>query len=246
MRKLRVTTALVAFAGLSGAGFTAPAYAQDSFNWTGPYIGANAGYGWGDTDWSDIVVPSNAGQNLSGTFSSSNFSGIVGGLQAGYNIQFGQFVAGVETAFDFGDLKGSDGCFGRLGDFSADCKTDVRWMWDLTARLGVVPMDRALLYVKGGASIAGLKFSPDNETGFAATGGYGSTTDSRWGYVLGIGAAYALNSNLTVGVEYNYRDYGTSSTDFNPTGLKNQYNPPFKADTKVKVNTVVATVNYKF
>ncbi len=57
---------------------TAPAY-----NWTGFYVGANGGGGWGHSWWQDVST----GVNLSG--------GQVGGT-AGYNWQAGRVVLGVE------------------------------------------------------------------------------------------------------------------------------------------------------
>ncbi|MBS9478605.1 outer membrane protein [Ancylobacter radicis] len=59
------------------AAYAAPA---PVFTWTGFYIGANAGYGWGEADWSDDT------------------NGFLGGIQAGYNWQLGNgFVLGLET-----------------------------------------------------------------------------------------------------------------------------------------------------
>jgi outer membrane immunogenic protein len=60
----------------------APAAAAAPMSWTGFYIGANAGYGWG----------------TAGSYSPGGF---LGGLQAGYNWQFtgSAFVAGLETDF---------------------------------------------------------------------------------------------------------------------------------------------------
>ncbi|HEX7882466.1 MAG TPA: porin family protein, partial [Afipia sp.] len=52
-------------------------------SWIGPYIGGNLGYGWGDV--------SNSGAKP---------SGVLGGIQAGYNWQNGAWVAGIE-----GDLQ---------------------------------------------------------------------------------------------------------------------------------------------
>jgi outer membrane immunogenic protein len=49
-------------------------------NWAGPYLGGNVGYEWGRI--------SNNGTKP---------SGFAGGMQAGYNWQTGQFVAGAET-----------------------------------------------------------------------------------------------------------------------------------------------------
>lgn len=75
----------------SGYGYGYAA-AQPPMSWTGFYIGANAGWGWGS----------------SGSYSPSGF---VGGLQAGYNWQFAgsPFVVGIETDFNWTGL--SDGAF---------------------------------------------------------------------------------------------------------------------------------------
>src|ERR1700722_9765177 len=60
------------------------------FTWTGFYLGGQIGYGW-------------ANNNLSGwgpvfAFSGINYvpNGVVGGAHVGYNLQFNQFVLGVE------------------------------------------------------------------------------------------------------------------------------------------------------
>src|ERR1700694_5874117 len=56
-------------------------YIQPVFDWTGFYIGAHAGYGRGT---SSAVL---ADPFLATTATSSSFSGIIGGVQAGYNFQ---------------------------------------------------------------------------------------------------------------------------------------------------------------
>lgn len=69
-------------------------------NWTGFYVGANAGWGWG-----------------SGTFTNPN--GALGGFQAGYNYQFANpIVVGVEADFDFSGMS--------AGGFSVDYIGTVR------------------------------------------------------------------------------------------------------------------------
>ncbi|WP_428030721.1 outer membrane protein [Ancylobacter sp.] len=69
----------------------AAAYAPvQAFTWTGFYIGANAGYGWGTADYSPDV------------------DGFLGGLQAGYNWQgAGPLVLGVETDIQYADVSSS-------------------------------------------------------------------------------------------------------------------------------------------
>lgn len=244
MFRFRVVTALIAVAGMSGAMVATSAHAQSSFDWSGPYIGVNVGYGFGDTSWSNIVVPSDSGQNFAGEFSSSDFSGIVGGVQAGYNFQFGMAVAGIEAGVDLGDLSSSELCFGSYEDYSADCTTEVNWMVDLAARLGVAPINRALVYVKGGGSFADVDFAPKNLS--LAGSGYRTSNDTRLGFLLGIGAEYAVSDNISLGAEYTYRYFGKESTDFRPSGTLTGINVPFSADTKLTVSTIMARLNYKF
>src|SRR5262245_47689419 len=64
----------------------APPPVAYGYRWAGPYVGANFGYQWGTL--------SNSGARP---------SGIAGGLQGGYNWQFGQFVIGGEADFQLTD-----------------------------------------------------------------------------------------------------------------------------------------------
>jgi len=61
------------------------------FTWTGFYIGANAGYGFGEADFSGDI------------------DGFIGGLQAGYNWQGAgsPLVLGVETDIQYADVSSS-------------------------------------------------------------------------------------------------------------------------------------------
>src|SRR5262249_5913206 len=75
----------------------APApYVLPYYNWTGFYVGANGGGGWGSSTWSG--------------FSSFNTSGGLIGGTVGYNRQFGQFVAGVGGDLDWGNIPGGGVC----------------------------------------------------------------------------------------------------------------------------------------
>ncbi|MEP6707536.1 MAG: hypothetical protein ABJC05_08455 [Pyrinomonadaceae bacterium] len=69
-----------------------------SYNWTGGYVGAHAGWGWGRADTTFTPLP-NATQfiDMKPTTLSPNPSGFLGGAQAGYNWQTGRFVIGAEA-----------------------------------------------------------------------------------------------------------------------------------------------------
>jgi outer membrane immunogenic protein len=139
-------------------------------SWTGFYVGANGGYGWGkskvsyspnDLASADLfgLIPG-FGPGAGSAFLPTNFatSGGVGGLQLGYNWQFARaWVGGVETDFDWSSVKGSGSSTASAGSLipvvnSANQKTD--WFGTVRARLGYLPMDNLLLFVTGGYAYA--------------------------------------------------------------------------------------------
>ena len=69
----------------------APALAT-VYNWTGFYLGAHTGYGGGSFGPGTNAVPDQ------GVFFPSSLTGLIGGYQAGYNIQLrNNLVLGVEA-----------------------------------------------------------------------------------------------------------------------------------------------------
>jgi len=100
-----------------------------NFNWTGAYVGANAGYQWGDITNSRVSP-----------------SGLEGGLQGGYNWQSGQFVYGAETDLQ---ITGADDTF-ALYKFSNP------WFGTLRGRAGFA-YNNMLFYGTLGLAYGGLK-----------------------------------------------------------------------------------------
>ena len=84
----------------------APPAVAAVYDWTGFYVGGNVGYGWGgNTDPSlSLVNPGNAGNittflttgfpglSSGNQFPNLNPDGVFGGLQIGYDRQFGTWV----------------------------------------------------------------------------------------------------------------------------------------------------------
>ncbi len=97
--------------------YKAPVAVPIVYNWTGWYVGANVGYGWGDPN-TDLVA---SGNNISfpGPAAISNslgfagshsqrMSGIIGGAQLGYNYRIGpMWVMGFETDFQGSSERGN-------------------------------------------------------------------------------------------------------------------------------------------
>lgn len=81
----------------SGAVAPAPVYAAPIFTWSGFYVGAQAGYGWGKDKYG-VSLPSVQNFKLSP-------DGVLGGVHAGYNWQSGAFVYGLEGDIEYANKR---------------------------------------------------------------------------------------------------------------------------------------------
>ena len=124
--------------------------------------------------------------------SPANPSGITGGVQAGYNVQYGQFVFGGET-----DLQVTD-----ADDRFAPWKFSNPWFGTLRARAGVA-MNSVMLYGTIGLAYGSLKIQN------ALTSVSESHTSAGW--AGGAGIEVALMGNWTARTEYLYVDLGSSA-----------------------------------
>jgi outer membrane immunogenic protein len=155
------------------------------FTWTGFYIGANGGGGWGSLRHDDGVF--------------GNPSGGLGGVTAGYNYQMNQFVIGLEGDFDWGDISSRRG-IDAAGSFG---KLNLNEFATARARAGIA-MDRALLYVTGGYAGGEL----DSRLLDATTGSFTSDNSWRNGYAVGAGIEYAFTQNISAKAEYLFSQLG--------------------------------------
>ena len=137
-------------------------------SWTGFYIGANGGAGTGTTQSNVNVggatvttlgtITTLGVTGLTLPLSSYSLTGFLGGVQAGYNWQTGPFVLGIEGDFDGATFQGSTSCI-----ILYTCSAKHDWVGDITAQLGVVAFDKALIYVKGGAAWADFEPQPQRQ-----------------------------------------------------------------------------------
>jgi outer membrane immunogenic protein len=157
----------------------APVYA--AYNWTGAYVGINAGGGWGRSNFTGI--PATGGFDVSGA--------LVGGT-AGYNWQMGHGVLGVETDLDWTNIRGNAPCG------VATCETRNTWLGTTRGRIGYA-FDRFMPYLTGGLAYGNIK---------AATTGFTGASDTKVGWTVGTGVEFALIGPWTAKVEYLYADLG--------------------------------------
>src|SRR5262249_5221614 len=157
-----------------------PAYAPPpAYSWNDWYSGANVGYGWGDARYDAALnasalgffVPEiGAGQATAGTAisGSQKIDGVIGGVQTGYNYQFGAWVWGLETDFQGSGQNGSS-TFARtfnnpiIGPIPVSATTDhkLQWFGTTRGRLGFLWSPNVLLYGTAGVAYGQVK---DSET----------------------------------------------------------------------------------
>jgi outer membrane immunogenic protein len=180
------------------------------FNWSGFYVGLNAGYGWGRDPFTTLVTvtPSGAPVNLSGV----NSNGFIGGFQAGANLQAGSVVGGLEIDLSGSDIKGTSSitAFDNRGLPITQMQTD---KFDLLSsgrgRLGYLVWPNTLLYGTGG--LAWTRLTQTTTTLNSDGTLIESTPNWRFGWVAGAGGEMRLwNTNWLARVEYLHYDFGNS------------------------------------
>lgn len=246
---MKKIVALLAMTVLSGQAFAADAIVSapepapveySAFSWTGGYIGAHAGYGWGKS--LDVNNPKANEQKPKGGF---------GGLQAGYNWQFdNNVVLGAEADVSFGSVKKNWGGANINDPYYGSDKLSTNGT--VRARLGYAA-DRFLPYITGGLAWGQTKYSLGcdaarvGETiGTCYTGGKNFETSNKktvTGWTAGAGLEYAVTDNWTVKGEYLYKDFGKNKVLLlDPNAAADINNRNFKT----KINEVRIGVNYKF
>jgi len=137
------------------------------WNWTGVYIGINAGYGFGKSQTDALLNDAGIGYPLFATSSSSRLDGLIAGVQAGYNWQAGGWLFGLEA-----DIQATNQHAGPTyvcpGAFCNSSITDVDtpvtvthdykldWFATLRGRVGAAIMPDAVIYATGGLAFAGI------------------------------------------------------------------------------------------
>jgi len=165
------------------------------YNWTGFYVGGNLGVAWDTSTLTDDFFGVN--------FSTSR-SGFVGGAQIGYNWQISpQFVVGVEWMFDGTSISSDTETFIGLGGTPLAANERIDWVTTLAARFGW-SANNWLFYGKaGGGWVHESETLTNLATPFAI-----STSDTRSGWLLGVGIEYGFAPRWTARVEWDHIGLG--------------------------------------
>jgi outer membrane immunogenic protein len=162
-------------------------------DWSGFYIGAAGGYGWGSTsfDWADAPYDN-----------ASPKGGLFGGY-AGYNWQFGSWVTGLEV----------DGSWANLTTTSTDFTQKTDTLGSVRGRFGYTVLPSLLAYgtVGAGWGHTTLDLTPAGASFFT---GPGSSSITQFGWVAGAGLEYKFYGNWIARAEYLHYDFGSQNFGF--------------------------------
>jgi outer membrane immunogenic protein len=226
----------------------------------------NTDIGYGTTDPSTAILFGLLGVDLPANGDRIGSSGVLGGVQIGYNYQFAPtWVAGVEADFQFASINGSGSMPYFGGALVSSANQSIRNFGTVRARLGYLATDRLLVYATGGFAYAQLKNNvamdiaptgfihipgPGPSTtcglGFPTTCFTGSSNSLTPGWTLGGGLEYALGQNWSLKGEYLYARFEQTTTAFavtpDPGAQPNTYTAKFATDLHV----ARVGLNYRF
>jgi outer membrane immunogenic protein len=179
----------------------APAYTPP-YSWTGCYGGINFGSVFEKDVWSGTAVSSSYGT-----------TDLLLGGQIGCNYQVGTWVFGIQGDYDWTNATGSGPDLSNPAGLTD--QTHVNSYGSVTGRLGYA-MDRWLPYFKGGGA-----WTHDAYSAIVTIPNipFSSASGTRSGWTIGGGLEYAIVSNLSIFIEYDYADFGTRTLTFNSAAL---------------------------
>jgi opacity protein-like surface antigen len=205
------------------------------FDWTGYYVGGHLGVAHGEAESTETIFPNSPELTQSATFSNSANS-VTGGVQAGWQRQFGKLVAGVEVGFNLIQFDNTEisPLLLTLGQPDVSRRVQVGDIFTFTGRLGYAD-GRLLAYAKGGLANGEV----DVDFRQFSTGDVTSSSGRDTGWTAGLGIDYALTPNLFLGIEYNFIHF--RSDILPPPRPETQFN-----DLDVDIQNVVVRLNYRF
>ena len=159
--------------------------------WSGPYIGAFAGYVDANRAWD--VGPADPEISPEGL--------TVGGF-AGYTHEVDGLVLGAELDISGADFSDSGGC--DAATFT--CSLDVQVLSSLRARAGIA-VGQIQFYGAAGLALGFIQAESD-------VNGGSSDSKALAGWTVGGGAEWMAEGGLRLGVEYRHSDYGDADVNF--------------------------------
>jgi outer membrane immunogenic protein len=219
----------------------------DANSWTGYYFGINGGYGWSQSTPNDTYCITMAGMLNGGTCDLPNNGfvrpgGSLFGGQAGYNLQSGSIVSGLEADIQWSSIKDANSIAETTPGRFDTGSSDLDWFGSLRGRLGILASPRSLLYATAGLIYGGEKVSFNLiEAPLVSYPSNSSVT--RGGWTGGGGFEYAFTGHFSGKIEGLYYDLGSSNIISSPNPLNGRTEG---AIYKFTGGIVRAGLNYNF
>jgi outer membrane immunogenic protein len=222
------------------------------YNWTGFYIGGHFGGGVGDDDPVTMQRFTGGGNTphplQSGTFTDYNFA--FGGAQAGYNQQFGSWVAGIEADISAGSKRNANLFLteGPIG-YTVNQNVGPEWFGTVRGRLGYLFNPQTLGYVTGGLAYGQTRPLNQVVTGPGAVGIFAfnnGPNSAHTGWVVGAGLEYMIAPKWSIKGEYQYIDLGNEIGGTNTIIFNAGQRGVFTSSGNFRVHTGQFGVNYHF
>ena len=239
------------------------------WNWTGFYLGANAGLAVATTNFADPFGASVFGDTV-------RSPGFMAGGQIGFNWQAPgwRWVLGIEADADAISSDGTTTCFAASAQtINATCRARPQSVATLTGRIGyamspadelqniapigLLPIRSAtLIYGKAGVARANsqIDMAINNDlAGFAGPDIMSNSTNTTfWGWTVGLGIEQALSAAWSLKVEYDYIGFpsrnianlGSATVDANGVTLSST--PAGSSGVSQNVQLVKLGLNYKW
>ncbi len=207
-------------------------------NFDGFYVGGNVGWAAEDRVWTDRDgwIGDLGGDEVGSLFRTN--SGVVGGVQAGYNWQCGCSLLGIEADWSWGSLKRSRD-FDVAAPAPLTLEDRTQWFGTIRGRAGIIASN-LLLYATAGAAFAQFKHT---WTGVSdVTTESFSTRHTQWGLAAGAGAEWAFNDCISIKAEGLYLKF--------PERTKSVFSPSSDALDRFSFNETMwlarVGVNFRF
>jgi outer membrane immunogenic protein len=223
--------------------------AAPQYNWSGFYVGGQAGVAFNRDSGAFSSDSTFAGGNEDGE------TGFIGGGHVGYDYQFANnFVLGAVADLNYIDASSRasfslDNVAGGTDSFGVN--SDINYVGTVRAKAGYA-MDRFMVYATGGLAYADIDDKRRGGSAYSDVTGADYAVSSRTesddvGYAVGAGVDVLATQNVSFGLEYLYTNLGESKTRVNFDAL-DAGGTDFSATSKTDLDyhSVMAKASYHF
>jgi outer membrane immunogenic protein len=206
-----------------------PAPVVAVYDWTGFYIGGNAGWvgsvnrnvGLTGTDTGVGGFGSELADGSTPSIFRERYSGFLGGAQVGYNKQMGRWVVGLEA-----DIAGTNASasstqvnlpqppFPFRSAITTTVSNKLDYLGTVRGRVGVLVSNPLLLYVTGGLAYGKTELADSSVCPTCAPARNLATVNgpTNVGWTVGAGAEWMFAPHWSAKAEYLYYDLGSNTT----------------------------------